>query len=96
MFNAFKRPSTAKHNTTQSPDCKYVSKEDLIEFLNISSGYIMKGNGHWGIVSTKTNVSREVFRNFTEILTFEKNDVDIKLHSYTIVQFMLRVSLMES
>lgn len=56
----------------------------------------MKGNGHWGIVSTKTNVSREVFRNFTEILTFEKNDVDIKLHSYTIVQFMLRVSLKES
>ena len=56
----------------------------------------MKGNGHWGIVSTKTNVSREVFRNFTEILTFEKNYVDIKLHSYTIVQFMLRVSLKES
>ena len=45
----------------------------------------MKGNGHWGIVSTKTNVSREVFRNFREILTFRKNDEDIKLYSYTIV-----------
>ena len=46
----------------------------------------MKGNGHWGIVSTKTNVSREVFRNFRKILTFRKNDEDIKLHSYTIVR----------
>ena len=36
----------------------------------------MKGNGHWGIVSTKTNVSREVLRNFTGTLTFWKNDDD--------------------
>lgn len=56
----------------------------------------MKGNGHWGIVSTKTNVSREVFRNFTEILTFEKDDVDIKFYYYTIVQLMPRLSLKES